>query len=429
MRPFTLIIKLTGRRIYYTPQHSIPLKNSSIPAQRIFRKDCYWQIEVLSFNANSGAALVNICNYQASASDFFRQQSPETEIKQLNFKSIDTVRLLKSSERIEPLTFEKKNRIKPPKPKPYKPFKERRPPEPAPPKPVPPKPKPPKKVVKKTEILKKEMEVDVNNLSFGKGVISFDYGIPYSIKVATIEIPNPAAHPAMNEIKDYLFKILGASSISVSFEIKLIKSGYGYVDDFEVLKAEAPALDKLTKRVIEEVKSDRFFNLISKGKFREDHAHTIFSAKDIINTVDDEFARPDKMDEKQIIEFFLEKKSTRHGEQLRYLSARHQYQIVKLRFSLKPISFLFLLEGNKYYHYVLETFDRKLATYIWRVDKGRKALKKKLTEIQNLISAFEDSQRSAYRKTAPENFSMIIHDYKDKNGFKKWKQNLEEKLI
>jgi len=43
--------------------------------------------------------------------------------------------------------------------------------------------------------------------------------------------------------------------------------------------------------------------------------------------------------------------------------------ILKLKFTLSPFSFIFLLKGKEQYPIVMETVDTGEATYIWHFEK------------------------------------------------------------
>jgi len=115
---------------------------------------------------------------------------------------------------------------------------------------------------------------------------------------------------------------------------------------------------------------------------------------------------------------------------LKYLSAKHETSILKLRFVLQPFSFLFLLSGEKKYHIIWETLDSEEATYIWDTEKSREALRDTLNQIEEIITGIKKTGRQDYLKQDHPNFSRIWHDYSDtKKGFITWKGILDERLV
>ena len=78
-----------------------------------------------------------------------------------------------------------------------------------------------------------------------------------------------------------------------------------------------------------------------------------------------------------LIEDILNIKNSRHFHQIKYLATRHEGTVLKIRFMLKPFSFIFLLPGSTNYHIVWETLDSEEATYIWHTNKTREDLEKK----------------------------------------------------
>ena len=103
---------------------------------------------------------------------------------------------------------------------------------------------------------------------------------------------------------------------------------------------------------------------------------------------------------------------------------------MKIRFTLHPFSFVFLLSGEQKYHVVLETLDTKEATYIWHIRKNKDLLKMELEEVNCQLNTIRNNGRQLFLEKVSENFSRLIHDYNDdKKGFYKWKNALEERLI
>jgi len=108
------------------------------------------------------------------------------------------------------------------------------------------------------------------------------------------------------------------------------------------------------------------------------------------------------------------------------LSSRHAHTLLKLRFAHKPISFLFLIEGDRSYPLIWETLDTREATYIWHIDKSLEQLKISLRHIEDIINIIKVQGKTAYLNSADELFRRIYHDYSELvDGFVKWKGELE----
>ncbi len=133
--------------------------------------------------------------------------------------------------------------------------------------------------------------------------------------------------------------------------------------------------------------------------------------------------------EDEFINELVKYKNTKHYKQLKYLSGNHCGNVLKIKFVLKPFSFVFLLEGNNNYHIVLETLDTEEATYIWHIPKEINTLKSIIFNIEKDIEVIKNNGRQYFLNTQPKNFSKIVHDYSDeRKGFVIWKNELEEKL-
>lgn len=133
--------------------------------------------------------------------------------------------------------------------------------------------------------------------------------------------------------------------------------------------------------------------------------------------------------EDELLEAILKNKESKHYRHIRFLADRHQGSVLKLRFVLQPFSLVFLLEGRRQYHLVLETLNTEEATYVWHLEKDRKLLPEKLQVIDEELAIIKNKGRQAYLETNPKNFSRIIHNYTDeRKGFIIWRDLLEEKL-
>lgn len=118
----------------------------------------------------------------------------------------------------------------------------------------------------------------------------------------------------------------------------------------------------------------------------------------------------------------------KHYRHLRYLSSQHCNSLSSIKFSLSPFSFLFVLEGAKQRHIVLETLDKTEATYVWSFDTE--------TDIVDAYQSLEEplhlvrqDGRKAFLKVASTNFTRIKHDNNDeRRGFVIWRDQLQAVL-
>ena len=110
-------------------------------------------------------------------------------------------------------------------------------------------------------------------------------------------------------------------------------------------------------------------------------------------------------------EDLLKIKDTKHYKNLRFLSNKHAHHILKLRFIHKPFSFIFLIEGEKHYHFIWETLNTVEATYIWQVSKERKLLKMRIERLENILNFIKVNGKTAYISSETEPLKRVIHDY------------------
>ena len=114
---------------------------------------------------------------------------------------------------------------------------------------------------------------------------------------------------------------------------------------------------------------------------------------------------------------------------MRFLSSKHCHEIMKLRFVHKPISFVFLIKGDKNYHIIWETLDTEEATYVWHFSQDVNELKIGLRKIEDILNVIKVQGKSAYINSTEDEFRRIYHDYSELiDGFVKWKGELERIL-
>ncbi len=99
---------------------------------------------------------------------------------------------------------------------------------------------------------------------------------------------------------------------------------------------------------------------------------------------------------------------------------------MKLRFVLKPFSFLFLLEGRSRYLLIWETLDTEEPTYIWPIEKDTQALKLSMVNLQATLSLIAAQGKQAYQRSSGNQLIRVLHQYKNgMKGFIDWKDELE----
>ncbi|MBY0481563.1 MAG: DEAD/DEAH box helicase [Chitinophagaceae bacterium] len=281
-----------------------------------------------------------------------------------------------------------------------------------------------KHVVKPVErMLSKTMKVPFNKILFLHACISFRVFIDELQQEITFEIENPDIRPEFEAIKDYFIKILKKKLIAAQIEIR-------YTDkEIMSINASSEDIDKINGSVIDNVR----FEFVKKEIFTfkgNPESPTVINTLDNLLAIDKVVAGKIFKSEQDLIDNILNIKNSKHYYQLKFLSSKHLSAVLKIRFILKPFSFLFLLIGEKKYHIVWETLNSEEATYIWHFEKSMDALRKGLKEIEIILNDIKATSKLDYLRKEHDNFSRVIHDYADvKSGFTVWRGVLEEKLI
>jgi len=263
-------------------------------------------------------------------------------------------------------------------------------------------------------------KVPLEHLLFRFGVVAFQYKVPQINTEIEFEVENREMRPEFEVLKPYFAKILKVKSIRVNLSYKIefdkIKSYIAFSDD----------LDKINKELVEAVK----FRFVTKnliGKIPDQKTENLLDIQQLQeSSLGDSLYKSGE----ELIDEILKIKDVKHYEQLRYLAAKHDRSVLRVRFVLLPFSFVFLLTGEQQYHIIWETLDTEEATYIWHVEKQKPTLKNMLKEIDQDLGYIRSNGRQAFIEKPRENFSRIIHDYAEvKKGFILWKDQLQSRLI
>jgi len=369
-----------------------------------FKEGIAWKVRVLSYDEESCELMTEILDYNVKPEmNNSKQNSLQfLIIDKLKFRTIDTGHLLRAVELkknpvvqkvSEPdVNYEVSSRVE-------------------------------KTVAKPVErMLSKTMKVPFNQIQFLHACISFRIFIDELQQEITFEIENPDIRPEFEAIKDYFIKILKKKLIVAQIEIR-------YTDK-EIISTDAISedIDKINSSIIDNVR----FQFVKKEilTFKGNP-----ESSTVINTLDNLLAKERDAagkifkSEQDLIDDILNIKDSKHYYQLKFLASQHLSAVLKIRFVLKPFSFLFLLTGEKKYHVVWETLNSEEATYIWHFEKSMDALRKGLREIETILNDIKATSKLDYLRKEHDNFSRVIHDYADiKSGFTSWKGIMEERL-
>ena len=384
-----------------------------------FQKGIVWKIKVLKFKEEECSIFAEILSYNVIIQEDIQQLSLSLlPIEQIRFRTIDTGGILKSVvlKRTMVNTSKASSVIMLEPGEEEEEFDDDE--APAPSLVITP---PPALPIEQWWIFEKIIKIPFKKIGFGNGCVTVPFYLSAIRKDITIEIPNTNARPEFEAIKEYFSKILKTKSITVSVRIKHDKQN--------VLSCEATSdeVNAINGEIIDSVR----FEFVRRDfkKFKGDGiAKSILSFDDLKQSNQSIGALLEN--EVALLNEVLKMESAKHYLQIKYLAAKHEASVLKLRFILQPFSFIFLIAGENKYHLIWETLDSEEATYLWHITKDKEALRAVIKEIETSLNEMKQTGRNSYIKKAPEYFSRIIHDYSDtKRGFIEWKGVLEERVV
>jgi hypothetical protein len=265
-----------------------------------------------------------------------------------------------------------------------------------------------------------QIKVEWENLDFQYGGVAFSYQDPATNHTLSFEIEHDTIRPEFEVLKPYFSKLIGSKHIIINI--------YAEFENNIVVSQQAicPDLEKIGRETIESAKFRIIDEAFINGKSIPDNSTNLLS---LAQMQEKTFAKSLFKSEKELLEKILTESTFKHFLHIRYLADLHLGAVCKIRFVLRPFSFLFLLAGNEQWHIILETLDTEEATYIWRFDKDREQLPEFLKVINEDLTTIRIKGRQTFLGDAPKNFSRIMHNYlEERKGFIQWRDLLEEQL-
>jgi len=410
-----LIINFEDDKAYLTEDKVLTFRQLELPdVAKRFKSPAVWTIRVLKYYPTERRIFAEILSYKNGKLPFSYYQVSEhsdiNNIDKITFRSIDTNGLLltlagnATSRTIIPTT----ERI---------PDREVRPQTYSQP-PVQFKREPQIKTVKETFF------IPLKDVRFKFGCVSFDKRVAQLNKTIEFTVVNDDIREEFDAVKNYFGNVLQAKKIQFDIEIQLTDG------EITSIETKSPEISQIDKKLIESVKFE-FVKSFTKPKIDVEIDKSLFTMDEFFDTLTDEKVKANVFydNENQLFDDLLQITDTKHYKHLRFLSSKHAHSILKLRFVIKPFSFIFLIEGENNYHIVWETLDTAEATYVWHEDKNLNKLKLTLKKIDDIINVIKVQGKTAYINTTEDNFRRIYHDYSELvDGFIKWKGELESVL-
>jgi hypothetical protein len=428
----TIIIRFSGSNASIAPGKELPLKQLNLPELAdSFPLPAWWSVTILKYFPDEKRLFVEITSYNTGVQEFSSQQLAMAQqlsgVEFISFRHIDTNGLYRTLRSDKPLIMvapseysmpvyleetgeeEKITGINPP-PKPaYQP-----PPE---------TPRPVREPVR--QIFEENFLFPLKDVRFRHGGVALMFQPKGMNKPVELEIVNYDIREEFDAVKNYFANILKTKKIQVFARVITVD---GVVTSSE---ARSPEIQKINRELIDSVK----FEFV-KGTFRKrimaDVDKSLFTMDELFDNFTNQKVKSSAFyqDDRSLLDDLLQITTTKHYRNLRYLSSRHAYRIMRIRFIIKPFSFIFLIEGEKGYHIVWETLDTAEATYVWHIQKNLDVLKRTLSKIEDIINTIKVQGKTAYINTSEDPFRRIWHDYSDLvDGFVKWKGELESILV
>lgn len=274
-------------------------------------------------------------------------------------------------------------------------------------------------------IINETFSVSIKDIDFRTGSVAFCRKFIGFTQIFEIEIKNDEIIEEFDAIKNYFSKVFNTKKIQVTATIVLS-------DNVVVSsKAESPEISKINKDLIDYVKFE-YFTSAKRNSATFETEKTIFTVDEYFDTFsNDNFISSIFFgNENELLDNLLKISNTKHYRHLRFLSSKHADLIMRLRIVSKPFSYIFLIEGQKNYHFIWETLDTKEATYIWHIEKRLDILKSKLLELNSIIGLIKVEGKISYINSNEDQLTRIYHDYSELvDGFAKWRTELENILI
>lgn len=275
-----------------------------------------------------------------------------------------------------------------------------------------------------TQTIHHTFTIPFKNLRFHYGGVSCKKLVKELDKTVSITIINFDIREEFDAVKEYFANALGKAEVHIKVQIEAVD---GVVRKIE---AHSPDIEGINQNLIETVRFQYIKDAV-KRKVKIETERNVLQMDELLNALSGNKATLAAFykDEKGLADDLVQIADAKHYYHLRYLSTKHAHHVMRLRFVLKPFSFIFLLEGATHYHVIWETLDTEEATYVWPVEKDPVKLKLTLQKIEDIIQLVKVQGKTAYISSEAQAYRRVFHHYKEEiKGFVKWKGELESGL-
>ncbi|WP_286911869.1 hypothetical protein [Flavobacterium sp. UBA4197] len=395
------IINFENKKAYLTERIFLPLAQLELPdISKQSISVASWKIRVLGYDSDSKRIFVEILSYNASRQPFSEYQitceNELAKVEKIGFRDINTLALLqtlKTGKQVSVFSPSKTGSTN-----------------------------------TRYELIPKNfrevVSIPLDNLHFGSGYVSFEKKIGVLPKPVEFRVKNEHIREEFDAIKNYFGNVLKAKKFQFDINVSIINQ------EIESIQVNSADLNRIDDSIIECVKLE-LVNTITNKNFEDETQKTLLTIDDLFDVLTENKVKAEIFfqDEKSLLEDLLKVSNTKHYRHLRFLSERHSFSIMRLRFIIRPFSFLFLIQGESKFQIVWETLNTEEATYVWKIERDINALKTELKKIDDTVRDIKVLGKTDYISKKEENFSRIYHDYSDPlTGFAKWKNEMEKAL-
>lgn len=392
-----IIVNFSDKNAFLTEDFVLTLQQLNLPemAQR-FHAPAHWKCRIVRFNRDTKTLSLEVISYHTGKAAFAANQKQVINtfdgIESVRFISLDTAGLIKSLQHPGLHKTTANNHLK-------------------------------NAVIScPDQVFEGKFTTHFNNIRFSFGCIYVEHLFEQLHKPIEVCVENLFIRTEFEAVKHYFAKALSSDQLTIHYRLTL-RAG-----ELFTIEAWSEEINRINETLIDSVKFE--FIKSSRRKITALTDVNILTAEEYMEILQKHHgANPFNDTEDSLFENLLQISDARHFHYLRYLSKKHAHHIMKLRFVLKPFSFIFLIEGEKQYHVIWETLDSEEATYVWHVQHDIVSLKRTIARIEDIIQTIAVQGRIAYISNTEDPFRRIFHEYTiGMEGFMRWKSELEQFL-
>lgn len=416
----TIVFKISNQGVHYSTTGLLPWSATNLPegAFRFSeRKDIYWEVEMLGYEAHEARLQVQVMDYEADQVNFAPDRRMKRPVEGLHFEALDAeafkaqlsyyrARALSGVLR-ESSTSEKASTA------------------PA---------APPLSSNQHSEISDQfsrpiGFAYPILDLTFANGGVKGKADLPGLVDTLPFKIINDHIVAEFDAIKPFFVRALKRQTIRVATQLRFVDG------EPELGVATSPQIASINEEMLELFRARAVKSLLNFDPIKTVDK-SLFTPEDVFDSLDDDALGRATLphDGHDLLAEILRHKTVRNARQLEFLAGRLHEADAKLRYVLSPdFGFVFLAEGQDARHFILELLDSH-ATYVWSLPKDWKSLPEQYRAVEREIAAIGTMGRSQYRRTLhfEHEFWFVVHENAASglvDGFPRWRNRLLEGIV